>query len=96
MNCITKVVISVGCNSMFSIELAFHLLRRKAFADSKLDLYLLTSDTDSVKEMAEHIKLFGFSNLNGIVIINRILRESNDTFYILYFSMRYVFGTLTF
>lgn len=67
MNCLTKVVISVGCN-MFSVELAFNLLQRKAFADSKLNLYILTSDADAVKEMAVHVKTFGFSNMNGIVV----------------------------
>lgn len=87
----TKVVISLGCN-LFSVELAFNLLQRKVFADSKLDLYILTSDTDVVKEMAAYIKTFGFSNMNGTVI-NRVLHVHNIYIYVIYCIF---FGTLTF
>jgi hypothetical protein len=88
MNRITKVVISLGCN-MFSVELAFNLLQRKVFAENKLDLYVLTFDTDAVKEMAEYIKTFGFSNMNG-TLISSILNVSNNIYIYAVLYLRYV------
>lgn len=64
MNLIIKVVISVNHN-MFSIELAFNILQRKVFSNSKLDVYILTSDVDLMRHKTVHIKKCCFSNLHG-------------------------------
>lgn len=61
---ITKVVISVD-HAMLSIELIFNILQRKAFSENKLDIYILTSNADNIKEMTEYIEKCCFSNMNG-------------------------------
>lgn len=64
MDFITKIVISVNHNTL-SIELVFNILQRKVFADNKLDIYILTSDVDLVRNMAVNISKCCFFNLNG-------------------------------
>lgn len=64
MDLMTKVVIYVN-HDMFSIELAFNILQRKVFSNNRLDVYILTSDVDLVRQKTVHIKKCCFSNLNG-------------------------------
>lgn len=79
MKTTTKVVISVK-NNVFSIELAFNIFQRKVFSNDKLDMYIITTGVDEVKEMAKYIENCCFSNMNGIVINNIIYKDNFQRF----------------
>lgn len=79
MKTTTKVVISVK-NNVFSIELAFNIFQRKVFSNDKLDMYIITTGVDEVKEMAKYIENCCFSNMNGIVINNIIYKDKFQRF----------------
>lgn len=59
-----KIVVSID-NAIFCIEFVFNLLQRRVFGNCKLDLNILTSNVEKVKEIATNIEKCAFSNMNG-------------------------------